>query len=75
MALRDPLGVNTWPLGFLGRDPERTPMQWDGSEGAGFTSGEPWLPLNEDYISRNVSLQEGDSGSLLSSRMYSEKFR
>jgi alpha-glucosidase len=26
--LRDPLGVKTWPLGFLGRDGERTPMQW-----------------------------------------------
>lgn len=41
-------------------------MQWDGSEGAGFTSGEPWLPLNEDYVSRNVSAQERDPSSLLS---------
>ncbi len=65
-ALRDPLGVSTWPLGSLGRDPERTPMQWDGSEGAGFTRGRPWLPVNPDYASRNVAAQEADPASLLS---------
>ena len=65
-ALRDPMGISTWPFGFLGRDPERTPMQWDGSEGAGFTRGTPWLPLNEDYVSRNVAAQESDPRSLLS---------
>jgi glycosidase len=41
-------------------------MQWDGSEGAGFTRGEPWLPLNEDFASRNVASQERDPASLLS---------
>jgi alpha-glucosidase len=65
-ALRDPLGINTWPLGFLGRDPERTPMQWDDSPNAGFTRGRPWLPLNPDYTSKNVSRQESDPSSLLS---------
>jgi len=67
-ALRDPLGLATWPLRALGRDPERTPMQWDGGPNAGFSSasGRPWLPLNPDYVSRNVAEQEADPGSLLS---------
>jgi alpha-glucosidase len=65
-ALRDPLGITTWPFGFLGRDPERTPMQWDDSPNAGFTRGEPWLPVNDDYTSRNAANQESDPSSLLS---------
>jgi alpha-glucosidase len=65
-ALRDPLGIATWPLRGLGRDPSRTPMQWDGGSNAGFSKGKPWLPLNSDYRSRNVAAQSGDPGSLLS---------
>jgi alpha-glucosidase len=65
-ALRDPLGKATWPLRSLGRDPERTPMQWDGSANAGFGAVRPWLPVNPDYRSRNVAAQEGDPDSLLS---------
>lgn len=64
-ALRDPLGVKTWPLGFLGRDPERTPMQWDSSPGAGFSAGKPWLPLNPDWRERSVEAQRGRPSSLL----------
>ena len=49
----------------LGRDPERTPMQWDASPGAGFTTGEPWLPLG-DFGAINAASQRDDPASLLS---------
>ena len=62
--LRDPLGKKYWPF-FKGRDPERTPMQWQNSDNAGFTSGIPWLPLNSDYWKRNVYKQIHEKNSLL----------
>ena len=49
-----------------GRDPERTPMQWDASLGAGFTPGSPWLPLAADYRERNVAAQRDDPASVFS---------
>jgi alpha-glucosidase len=61
--LRDPLARTLHPS--LARDPERTPMQWDATSGAGFTRGEPWLPLHADAGVRNVAAQRADSGSLL----------
>jgi len=51
--VQDPAEKNEPGLG-LGRDPERTPMPWDGSLLAGFTSGEPWLPLGADHARVNV---------------------
>src|SRR3954471_20028324 len=52
-------------LGF-GRDPVRTPMPWDASPYAGFTDGEPWLPLNPDWRTRNVAAEAPDARSILS---------
>ncbi len=49
-----------------GRDPERTPMQWDGSPNAGFTSGEPWLPIGQEADRVNVAAQRDDPRSLFS---------
>jgi alpha-glucosidase len=63
--LRDPLGIKTWPLRFLGRDGERTPMQWSADANAGFSDGAPWLPLHPDNSARNVASQEEDPNSLL----------
>jgi alpha-glucosidase len=60
----DPRGVNM-PDKNLGRDPARTPMQWDNSPEAGFTSGKPWLPVDRLYPKRNVQIQKTDPGSLL----------
>lgn len=48
-----------------GRDPQRTPMQWDDSPNAGFTTGEPWLPVASSYRERNVKQQIYDDDSFL----------
>jgi alpha-glucosidase len=63
--VRDPLEKNVPGMG-LGRDPCRTPMQWDGSPHAGFTVGEPWLPISDDFAVVNVQSEGGDAASMLS---------
>jgi alpha-glucosidase len=63
-AVRDPWEKNVPGLG-LGRDPERTPMQWDASDNAGFTTSDPWLPLSSDHRTLNVATQRGDLHSML----------
>jgi alpha-glucosidase len=62
--VQDPWEKNEPGLG-LGRDPSRTPMPWDGSRHAGFTTGEPWLPLSPDHARRNVARMAQDPGSIL----------
>jgi len=46
------------------RDPARTPMQWGGSPGRGFSTGAPWLPFGPAAV--NVAGEDGDAGSILS---------
>jgi oligo-1,6-glucosidase/alpha-glucosidase len=50
----------------LGRDRSRTPMPWDSSSFAGFSTVEPWLPLNADWPTRNVAAEGRDPASMLS---------
>lgn len=47
------------------RDSSRTPMQWDDSENAGFTTGTPWLPVYPDYAEFNCSSEKDDPDSIL----------
>lgn len=62
---RDPVGRKFWPLG-VGRDGCRTPMQWTAGDGAGFSNGSPWLPVDASSAERNVETETDDPGSLLS---------
>ncbi|MCR5416267.1 MAG: alpha-glucosidase [Pseudobutyrivibrio sp.] len=47
------------------RDNARTPMQWDNSEKAGFTDGEPWLKINSNKSFINVEAEQNDENSVL----------
>jgi len=62
--VRDPQDLRQPGLG-LGRDRSRTPMPWDTSPNAGFSTAEPWLPLNPDWKNRNVSKHLADPHSML----------
>jgi len=62
--VQDPFERNVPGLG-LGRDPERTPMQWDAGDHAGFSTTTPWLPLADDYTLVNVATQRQDPRSML----------
>jgi alpha-glucosidase len=63
--VQDPFERNVPGFG-LGRDPVRTPMPWTAEQHGGFTEGEPWLPVNADVESLNVSQQADDPHSMLS---------
>jgi oligo-1,6-glucosidase/alpha-glucosidase len=62
--IRDPQHLRQ-PTLDIGRDRSRSPMPWDSSPNAGFTTGEPWLPMNSDWPARNVAAQDGDPTSML----------
>ena len=62
--IQDPFERNVPGIG-CGRDPERTPMQWDASPGAGFTAGDPWLPIGPDWRQVNVAQTAADPRSIL----------
>ncbi|WP_223262877.1 alpha-amylase family glycosyl hydrolase [Sphingobium sp. SCG-1] len=62
--IRDPQHLRQ-PALDIGRDRSRTPMPWNSSANAGFTTGEPWLPINADWPVRNVARQATDPGSML----------
>lgn len=63
-AEQDPLNRIKPGLG-QGRDPERTPMQWDGSPQAGFSTTKPWLPIAEHVVTHNVTRELSDADSYL----------
>jgi len=63
--VQDPFEKNV-PGRGLGRDPQRTPMQWSAAKNAGFTAGKPWLPIAEDYAQNNVEAERDDPLSILS---------
>ncbi|MDX1664518.1 MAG: DUF3459 domain-containing protein, partial [Candidatus Promineifilaceae bacterium] len=64
--VQDPWEINVPGLG-LGRDPERTPMQWTPGPNAGFCPPdvEPWLPIADDYKKNNVEVERDDPTSVL----------
>ncbi|MGO8757112.1 MAG: alpha-glucosidase [Terracidiphilus sp.] len=62
--VKDPVGVTGWP-NDKGRDGERTPMQWDRSANAGFTTGAPWLQVPPSAATINVKAEESNPDSLL----------
>ena len=63
--VKDPIGKIGWP-NEKGRDGERTPMQWDTSKNAGFsTAAKTWLPVPPSYLQRNVAVEEKNPNSIL----------
>ena len=61
----DDLELYLKKLHLLSRDNGRTPMQWDTSKNAGFSSSNPWLPVNENHTTVNVASQQEDPNSVL----------
>ncbi|RZJ97193.1 MAG: DUF3459 domain-containing protein [Brevundimonas sp.] len=62
--LQDPEAIANWPE-TLGRDGARTPMPWTTGVQAGFSSVEPWLPVDPRHPPMSVQAQEADPRSTL----------
>ena len=62
--VKDPIGILGWPK-EIGRDGERTPMQWTPGPNGGFTTGKPWLPVPESAKTHNVETERKEPNSVL----------
>jgi alpha-glucosidase len=62
--VKDPIGRTGWPK-EIGRDGERTPMQWNTDANAGFSKTKPWLPVPASYKTHNVETESKDPNSVL----------
>jgi alpha-glucosidase len=62
--VQDSFEKNLPGRGF-GRDPARTPMQWNARRNAGFSDVDPWLPVAPDSVTVNVEAQEASRNSML----------
>jgi alpha-glucosidase len=63
--VRDPFEKNVPGIG-VGRDGCRTPMQWDATPYAGFSTSAPWLPVADDFARENVANLDANAASILS---------
>ncbi|TID24295.1 glycoside hydrolase [Venturia nashicola] len=61
----DALASAKLALHHLSRDHSRVPMQWDDSKHGGFTTGTPWMRVNDDYPICNAKQQQSDKKSVL----------
>jgi alpha-glucosidase len=62
--VKDPIGKRGWPK-EKGRDGERTPMQWDADQNAGFSTAAPWNPVGPRFWRYNVASERKDPDSIL----------
>ncbi|MBW6389876.1 alpha-glucosidase family protein [Billgrantia antri] len=72
--IQDPYGLPLWP-DFKGRDGCRTPMPWDDTPLAGFSTIEPWLPVAEAHLPLSVARQQADAESMLNATRRLLRFR
>ncbi|WP_133012555.1 alpha-glucosidase family protein [Marinomonas flavescens] len=62
--LQDPYAIPLWPVS-KGRDGCRTPMVWNNTYHGGFSTVEPWLPVDDRHLALSVAEQEADPSALL----------
>ncbi len=61
--IMDPPGKKYWPI-YQGRDGCRSPMQWNETSFAGFSTQKPWLKIHPNYLHRNVNTQSNEPDSI-----------